>query len=149
MPEKWSTSELREIVRDYFEMLRLVIEGRPINKAALLRSLQPKLASRSRGSIEFKRENISAAMLDLRLPPVPGYKPKWNYQRDILPAICEVFQRHPEYQSMIEADVSRGVSPPEVTDILKCLQNPPSSATLPDEPPEPPEDWKNPNRWDS
>jgi len=47
----------------------------------------PRLDGRSNGSLEFKNCNISAALLDLGCPSIDGYKPRWNYQRTILPEV--------------------------------------------------------------
>lgn len=129
MISEWSRDEVREIVADYFDMLRLDLTGEKFNKAALLRSLQPRLRNRTRGSVEYKRENISAAMIDLGLPYVSGYLPKWNYQQEIVPAICEHLSRHAEHRRVIEQDVVRPVTVPEIDDILSCLDDPPDSST--------------------
>jgi hypothetical protein len=45
------------------------------------------LAARSRGSVEAKLMNISAARAQLGLPILPGYKPAGNFQRSLLEAV--------------------------------------------------------------
>lgn len=67
MSKAWTETEIDLIVADYFAMLGVEIEGRPFNKAERNRALQEVLA-RSRGSIEFKHQNISAVMLGLGQP---------------------------------------------------------------------------------
>lgn len=77
-PENWSRREVEAIVADYFEMLESERRGEPVNKAEHNRDLQAEIR-RSRGSIEFKHANISAALLDLGFPLIiDGYKPRYN-----------------------------------------------------------------------
>ena len=75
----WQEHEIEIIVSDYLEMLRLDLEGIKYNKAERNRILQRKL-DRTKGSIEYKHQNISAVMDRLGLPSIQGYKPASNYQ---------------------------------------------------------------------
>lgn len=63
----WSDFENDAVVAAYFSMLSDELSGRRYNKAAQNRTLQDQI-DRSRGSIEFKMCNISAAMRGLGLP---------------------------------------------------------------------------------
>lgn len=54
--------------------------GRPYVKADVNRSVQAQLPGRSRGSIEFKFQNISAVLNDSGHVFIDGYKPLANYQ---------------------------------------------------------------------
>lgn len=83
MNNDWSELEMEVIINDYFSMLRLEIQRLPVNKSEHRRNLQPFLNSRSEGSIEFKHANISAALIELGLPFIRGYKPRYNFQRTI------------------------------------------------------------------
>jgi len=65
MPRDWSDNEVSAIVTDYFDMLEIELRGESYNKAEHNRQLAQILNSRSSGSIEYKHENISAALLDL------------------------------------------------------------------------------------
>ena len=76
----WSRDEVEAIVADYLQMLTMYLTGQNFNKSEHRRNLQRKLNNRSDGSIEFKHCNITAAMLDLGFPPLPGYQPRYNYQ---------------------------------------------------------------------
>jgi hypothetical protein len=78
----WTRHENELIVADYLQMLTKELSGQKYNKAERARALTPLLNSRSKGSIEFKRANISAVMIELGFPSVPGYKPRANFQRD-------------------------------------------------------------------
>jgi hypothetical protein len=77
----WSAAEVSAIVGDYLAMLLAETAGEAYSKAdhrrALLGQLDP---SRSPQAVEFKHANISAAMIDLGLPYIRGYKPRGNYQ---------------------------------------------------------------------
>ena len=50
------------------------------------------LSNRSDGSIEFKHQNISAALIKHGLPFIKGYKPKWNYQKILEEKILDYLQ---------------------------------------------------------
>jgi len=57
----WSAGEIDLIVADYFDMFGKELTGQLVNKAERNRALQ-ELTGRSRGSIEFKHQNISAVL---------------------------------------------------------------------------------------
>jgi hypothetical protein len=82
----WTDREIDLIVADYFEMLRLELARQPYVKAQRNAELQ-KLIGRSRGSIEFKHQNISAVLLKLGMPWIAGYKPMANYQNALIDGI--------------------------------------------------------------
>lgn len=75
----WSSGEIGVIVADYLEMLEAELAGGKFNKAERNRALQRKIG-RSKGSIEYKHQNISAVMERLKLPRILGYKPAKNFQ---------------------------------------------------------------------
>jgi hypothetical protein len=58
----WSAGEIDLIVADYFDMFGKELTGQLVNKAERNRALQ-ELTGRSRGSIEFKHQNISAVLV--------------------------------------------------------------------------------------
>ena len=76
----WDRFEIQQIVEDYLEMLQIELAGGCVTKAERNRTLQLRIG-RSRGSIEYKHQNISAVMADFGLPFIFGYKPAVNYQR--------------------------------------------------------------------
>lgn len=59
--EAWSDREIDLIVGDYFAMLADDLAGQEVNKAEHNRALQ-RLTRRSKGSVEFKHQNISAVL---------------------------------------------------------------------------------------
>ena len=82
----WTDREVDLIVADYFDMLSLELRGEPFVKAQRNAALQD-LTGRSRGSIEFKHQNISAVLLRLGMPWVRGYKPMANFQRALVDGV--------------------------------------------------------------
>ena len=98
----WSDVENDAIVAVWFGMLRDELTGRPANKAAKNRRLQ-ELLGRSRGSIEFKHCNISAAARGLGLPVVIGYQPRFNFQMSLAEAVSRWMARHPEWDASLSA----------------------------------------------
>ena len=86
--EDWSDQEIDLIVADYFAMLDMELNGEPYVKARRNAALQD-LTGRSKGSIEFKHQNISAVLEVLERPWIPGYKPMRNFQRALLERVEE------------------------------------------------------------
>ncbi len=84
MNEDWSKEEVAQIVQDYFNMFKLELEQQKYNKTAHRSTLTPLLNNRSEGSIEFKHQNISAVLANMGLPYIKGYKPRFNYQKQLL-----------------------------------------------------------------
>lgn len=84
--QDWSDQEVDLIVADYFTMLELDLSRHSYVKAQHNAALQ-SLTGRSRGSIEFKHQNISAVLMELGMPWIPGYKPMANYQTKLIAAI--------------------------------------------------------------
>lgn len=93
----WSHSEIEVIVADYIEMLKTELAGGEFNKAERNRVLQQKIG-RSKGSIEFKHQNISAVMEKLGLPRILGYQPAKNYQG----MLYEIVDDHLKYGNLAE-----------------------------------------------
>jgi hypothetical protein len=70
--EAWSPEKNGLIVAEYFAMLCKEVHARPYSKAEHRRALRPRLNGRSDGSIEFKHQNISAALKGLGEAWIPG-----------------------------------------------------------------------------
>jgi len=77
----WTKLEVELIIVDYFQMLSKELAGISYKKSTHRKSLLPLLNKRSEGSIEFKHQNISAALINLGLPYIKGYLPRFNYQK--------------------------------------------------------------------
>ena len=112
----WSRDEVDLIVADYFNMLKAELVGEPYSKAEHNRALQPLLDGRSKSSVEFKHQNISAVLADRNHPYIQGYKPARNYQRNVLPkAIEDYLVRHPDLlETLAESPVLNPTSLPQI-----------------------------------
>lgn len=93
----WSDIENEAVVVSYFTMLSDELSGRRYNKAAQNRVLQDQIG-RSRGSIEFKLSNVSAACVGLGLPFINGYKPLFNFQMSLAETVLRWLARTPEWE---------------------------------------------------
>lgn len=99
----WDWLECEMIVQDYMEMLDKELQGKPYSKTEHRKGLQPRLNDRSSGSIEYKHQNISAVMLEIGLPYIPGYKPAFNYQHQLKEAVLARIARTPsDYDHLVE-----------------------------------------------
>jgi hypothetical protein len=79
----WSEEDNQIVIDAYFDMLHRDRVGRPFNKAEVNRTVQAQLPGRTRGSIEYKFQNISAVLDEAGHPYVTGYKPYRNYQESL------------------------------------------------------------------
>jgi hypothetical protein len=87
--DDWSREEVEACVADYLQMLTLELNGQRYVKRARARALMNRLDGRSLGSIEFKRCNISAVLIELNYPYIRGYKRRDNFQRSVLTDVVE------------------------------------------------------------
>lgn len=75
----WSDAELNSSVQAYLRMLRFELAGARYSKAEINRTLRDgPLTTRSKASVEFRMQNISAALYELKMPWVTGYPPARN-----------------------------------------------------------------------
>jgi len=87
----WSSDENLLIVQVYFDMLQKEQTGEPYRKVDYNRKVQ-QFAGRSRGSVEFKFQNISSWLEDMNMPRITGYKPAANRQQSLKTAIENYLQ---------------------------------------------------------
>lgn len=126
MPEQWSHAEVDAAVADYFAMLKAELLREPYNKSEHRRVLLPLLNGRSASSVELKHANISAVLIEMGIPYIDGYKPRSNYQRNVLPdAIRAYLKANPELVRFVEMDLAAPPPAPSVADILAALERPP------------------------
>ncbi len=85
----WTEDECRSVVEAYFSMLEKEVAGEPFNKAERRRALQSIMPSRTEKSVEFKLQNVSAALQDLGIPFIGGYKPLEHYQALLMEVVLE------------------------------------------------------------
>lgn len=113
---------------DYLVMLAAELSGVPYNKSEHRQRLRPLLTKRSEGSVEFKHQNISAALIRIGFPYIAGYKPRWNYQRPLLDEVVfEQLTSNTTLLALAQADADRSIAVPTIEDILKILTAPPAS----------------------
>lgn len=125
--DDWTEDEIRALVEDYFAMLRMDRSGGQYGKAEHNRALQQRLPGRSKGSIEYKYQNVSGVLHDEGFPYIPGYKPARNYQRRLLSDIVlEYLGAGEDDVAEIEHALDDVAAPqPEGFDFGKCEVAPP------------------------
>jgi uncharacterized protein DUF3883 len=96
MADGWELDEVELTVADYFSMLDAELSGRPYNKAEHNQNLRARIR-RSKGSIEFKHQNISAVLHNFRQPYIAGYLPRQNYQKLLEQVVLEWLSVHPRF----------------------------------------------------
>mgnify|MGYP003659324166 FL=1 len=84
--QDWNEREIDLIVADYFDMRDMELRGERYVKSQRNAALQ-SLIGRSRGSIEFKHQNISAVLMKLGEPWISGYKPMMNFQTALIEGV--------------------------------------------------------------
>ena len=123
----WSPHEVSLIVADYLQMLILELSGQRYNKSAHRRALLAQLNDRNESSVEFKRRNISAVMLELGYPPLRGYLPLFNSQKLALTgAVITQLSRFPTLDQAAQAAVEMPAQTPEVLDFAKVRSEAPT-----------------------
>jgi len=90
----WTDAENDLIVADYFAMLADDTARRPYNKAEHNRDLQAA-TGRSRTSIEYKHQNISAVLVGMGEEWIAGYKPAFNFQMTLVDAVARWLALNP------------------------------------------------------
>jgi 5-methylcytosine-specific restriction protein A len=91
----WSDAELNCAVRAYLKMLNEELAGRDYNKATVNRALREgPLAGRTKASVEFRMQNISAALFELKLPRIAGYLPAKNIGSTVKDRIISVLHQN-------------------------------------------------------
>jgi 5-methylcytosine-specific restriction protein A len=94
-PPDWSDAELSAAVMAYLSMLRMELNGEAYVKSQVNQELRDGvLAKRTKSSVEFRMQNISATFYDLRLPCVTGYRPAKNVGSSVKERIRSVLEQH-------------------------------------------------------
>jgi hypothetical protein len=81
----WTDAENDVLVANYFAMLADEMAGRPFVKRHQNAAVVAEIG-RTRGSVEFKYQNVSAVLSKLGSPWIDGYKPAMNAQFEALTA---------------------------------------------------------------
>jgi hypothetical protein len=99
----WTDDEIAVAIETYFLMLSMEIEGVAYTKASIRRSALELLPRRSKGSVEFKWQNISAILDESGNPWIVGYKPASNYQERLKELTAVWLLDHPFLRSRMAA----------------------------------------------
>ena len=75
--------------------------------------LSPNLKNRSKGSIEFKHQNITAALMKMGLPYIKGYKARFKYQHLLDEEIASYLDENQRTLEKIFDNFSRELVAPE------------------------------------
>jgi hypothetical protein len=138
----WTRAEVEIIVGDYFSMLRSEMLGKFYNKADHRRKLVSRLNLRTESAIEMKHQNISAALIELGLPSISGYKPLYNYQKELVPAVIREFlQCNPEFSQLFLQDTLTVPKPRMMPQLLEIMESAPKNSSLPLLSPNDAEEW--------
>jgi hypothetical protein len=93
--DDWNDRESTLLVADYLQMLYKELKGIPFVKMDHTRSLMPLLPGRTKGSLEKKRMNVSAVLIEHRLPTIIGYKPYFHRQTgNFENIVIDQFEKH-------------------------------------------------------
>lgn len=125
MADAWSDAEVEAAVADYLAMLLAERSGRAYNKSEHRRGLAPLLRGRTDGSIEKKHQNISAALIELGMPYIEGYKPLINFQRILIETVADHVDRSAELHAVLRQEATSPALTPTIDDILRSLVDPP------------------------
>ena len=110
----WSNDEIDIIVHDYFDMLNKELKGINYRKIDHNRKVQ-SLTGRSKGSVEYKYQNVSAVLNILGCPRIRGYLPAKNIQKALIPGV-ERFLQEFNWELLVRDSISVGVKKDEPSD---------------------------------
>ena len=121
----WSREEVEAIVADYLQMLTMELAGQNFSKTEHRKNLLRMLPGRNAGSVEFKHGNISAAMIDLGLPYISGYKRRVNYQALLATVLADQLSGSAIFDLAALAAVQQPAVAPTLTDFGKVKSDAP------------------------
>jgi len=82
-------------VQAYLGMLHAELKGEAYNKAEVNRQLRDgPLVGRTKASVEFRMQNISAALYELKMPYIAGYLPARNIGSAVKEKLVELLRRN-------------------------------------------------------
>jgi hypothetical protein len=99
----WNEQKVRLIVADYFAMLDAELNLENYKKSDHRKALIPLLDGRSKGSVEFKHQNVSSVLVELGLPYIDGYKPRGNYQSLLAKEVESFLDERPGFLEKLAA----------------------------------------------
>lgn len=94
----------------YFQMLEQELTKQAYRKAYFRQRLEERI-SRTKGSIEFKFQNISAVLQHARCPFIDGYKPRFNYQISLADEVLRQLSSNEKLADLMHRSVSAPAAP--------------------------------------
>ena len=134
----WSDEEVGLLVVDYFDMLQLDLLGKAYNKSKHNRLLREKLGGRTKSSVEFKHQNVSAVLLKMGMPCIDGYKPAKHYQLSLIDSVRAYTESNPSLLTKLtQATEAAPDHLPGLINWEKVFEAPPENMPFSSEPKEP------------
>ena len=121
----WTREEIEAIVADYLQMLALDRAGQKYSKTEHRHALRKRLNNRSDGSVEFKHCNISAVLQQLGWHPIPGYRPRYNYQGLLAEVVAEQLRATPSLDELALTAARQPAITPKLTKFDKVMSEAP------------------------
>ena len=125
MSDFWSNTEIDLILADYFSMFGEELRGQNYSKAQHRRALLPQLINRSKGSVEFKHQNISAVLANMGQPYIKGYLPRFKYQKLLEEKVVKYLNDNPELELLFSSFANKEVTQQKQVDFGKLLESAP------------------------
>jgi hypothetical protein len=107
----WTDDEVNLVIDEYFRLYEAISSGQHPIKSHIYRELSRRLEVRTEASVEYKMMNISAVLVRLGWPALPGMGPMPNIQKSLGPAV-ETALRH--RMDILDPIASEIVSEPEL-----------------------------------
>ena len=123
--EDWNADEVDNTVAAYFDMLLLEARQQPYTKRERNLALRQSLRGRSKSSVEWKHQNVSAVLDSLGLPFIPGYKPRPNAQLLLRKSVHQYVLDHPDLVAQV-VDAFEEVKAPSEKEFRAVLVDPPA-----------------------
>lgn len=101
--ERWADFEFRAAIREYLALLEAELDGVSAEKAAAWRRVMADAPARSKGSVEYRFQNISHVLAGLGYRWVHGYPPASNTGHDLPSIVVEELIRRPELLARLDA----------------------------------------------
>ena len=114
---QWAKYEVELIVASYFSMLEKELLGEKYSKAEHRRELLSLLNNRSKGSIEFKHQNISAVLIKFGQTYLKGYLPRYNYKKMLEDVVLDQLVSNISLMEKVEEFVSKSISRPDLSKV--------------------------------
>jgi len=90
----WTNAEIDASVRAYIDMLEKEVSNKSYSKAEVNRTLRETvLLNRTKGSVEFRMQNISSVLKKMNRRWIEGYKPAANVGRNVESLIIKSLER--------------------------------------------------------